>query len=79
MATTASPRLGHLARAARDRHAVAGFYEDLLDLQIVRQTRNALIGDAVLLSGRPVEEDHELGLLTNRPRAARPEAVGHSR
>lgn len=50
MTTTASRRLGHVARTARNPHTVAAFYTDLLDLQIVRQTRNPLIGDAVLLS-----------------------------
>jgi len=54
-------------RDHRPRPCVRGeCYRDLLDLQIVRRTSNPLIGDAVLLSGDPADEDHELVLLTNR-------------
>ena len=63
--TTTPPRLGHLAVAASDPQRLATFYQDLLDLQIVRQTTNPQAGDAVLLSGDPQIEDHELVLLTN--------------
>ena len=66
MPTSRSPRLGHTAIIARDPACVGEFYRDLLDLQIVRRTSNPLIGDAVLLSGDPADEDHELVLLTNR-------------
>lgn len=44
---------------------LASFYRDLLDLQIVRDAGNPLTGDAVLLSGDPLREDHELVLLSN--------------
>jgi catechol-2,3-dioxygenase len=59
------PRLGQVAMAATDPQRVGAFYRDLLDLQIVRETRNGQIGAAVLLSGDPAAEDHELVLLTN--------------
>lgn len=59
------PRLGHVAIAATDPQRLAGFYRELLDLQIVRQNSNLQVGTAVLLSGAAAEEDHELVLLTN--------------
>ena len=65
MVGSTSPRLGHTAIHAREPERVAGFYRDLLDLQVVRQTSNPLAGDAVLLSGDPAREDHELVFLTN--------------
>lgn len=65
MNTTSSPRLGHVAIAVREPRRVAAFYRDLLDLQIVRDAGNQLTGDAILLSGDPVQEDHELVLFTN--------------
>lgn len=62
----ASPaRLGHVAIGVRDPERVADFYSELLDLQIVRQTSNPLVGDAALLSGDPGREDHELVLVAN--------------
>ena len=60
-----APRLGHTAIAAHDPVRMAEFYRDLLDLQIVRRNSNPLIGDAVLLSGDPAREDHELVFLSN--------------
>jgi catechol-2,3-dioxygenase len=57
--------LGHVAISANDPERVADFYCLLLDLQVVRQTSNPLVGDAVLLSGDPAREDHELVLVTN--------------
>lgn len=66
----ASPaRLGHIAISADDPECVADFYCLLLDLQVVRQTSNPLVGDAVLLSGDSAREDHELVLVTNRSAA----------
>jgi catechol-2,3-dioxygenase len=65
MRVKTSGRLGHVAIAAHDPARVAEFYCDLLDLQVVRQNSNPLIGDAVLLSGDPAREDHELVFLTN--------------
>jgi catechol-2,3-dioxygenase len=62
-------RLGHLAITADDPERTAEFYRELLDLHVVRQTSNPLIGDAVLLSGDPAREDHELVLLTRRSAA----------
>jgi catechol-2,3-dioxygenase len=59
------PRLGHTALSARGPAHLAEFYRDLLDLQLVRSTSNFATGDAVLLSGNPREEDHELVFLTN--------------
>ena len=59
------PRLGHVAIAARDAERAAEFYRELLDLRIVRRASNRLAGDAVLLSGDPVREDHELVFVTN--------------
>jgi catechol-2,3-dioxygenase len=64
--TSAVTRLGHTAIAARRPERVAEFYRDLLGLQIVRQTNNGLVGDAVLLTGDPAAEDHELVFVTNR-------------
>ena len=58
-------RLGHTAITVSDPARVAEFYRELLDLEIVRRTRSPLAGDAVLLSGEPSEEDHELVLTTN--------------
>jgi catechol-2,3-dioxygenase len=63
------PHLGHLAITANDPERAAEFYRELLDLQIVRETSNPLIGDAVMLSGDPVREDHELVLVTNHSAA----------
>jgi catechol 2,3-dioxygenase-like lactoylglutathione lyase family enzyme len=60
-----NPRLGHVTLPARDPEVAAGFYRDLLDLRVVRRTSNPLAGNAVLLSGDPVREDHELVFLTN--------------
>jgi catechol 2,3-dioxygenase len=62
------PRLGHAAIIARDPERAADFYRAWLGLQIVRRTSNPLAGDAVLLSGDPRREDHELAVLTD-PRA----------
>jgi catechol-2,3-dioxygenase len=59
------PRLGHIAVAARDPERAAGFYRELLDVRVVRRTRNPMAGDAVLLSGDPVREDHELVFVSN--------------
>ena len=66
MKLSPAPRLGHLAINADDPERAAEFYRELLDLQIVREASNPLIGDAVMLSGDPVREDHELVLVTNR-------------
>ena len=60
-----APRLGHVALNASVPQLLADFYRDLLDLQVVRHTSNSLAGDAVLLSGDPAREDHELVLLTS--------------
>jgi len=65
MHATTPPRLGHVAIAVREPRRVAAFYRDLLDLEIVRDGGNPLTGDAVLLSGDPSREDHELVLFTN--------------
>ena len=54
-----------MALVASDPQRLAAFYQDLLDLQIVRQTSNPQVGAAVLLSGDPGIEDHELVFLTN--------------
>jgi catechol 2,3-dioxygenase len=59
------PRLGHVAITAGDPESAAEFYQELLDLRIVRQTSNPLAGDAVLLSGDPDREDHELVFVNN--------------
>ena len=59
------PRLGHVAITAGDPESAAEFYQELLDLRIVRQTSNPLAGDAVLLSGDPLREEHELAFVTN--------------
>jgi len=66
MSTTKSPRLGHVAISVRSPDRVAAFYRDLLGLQITRQGGNPLTGHAVLLSGDPAREDHELALFSNR-------------
>jgi catechol-2,3-dioxygenase len=63
--TRKPPRLGHVALTASHPRRLATFYQDLLDLQIVRQTSNSQTGTAVLLSGDPQLEDHELVFLTN--------------
>jgi catechol-2,3-dioxygenase len=60
-----APQLGHVAICARDPVHVAEFYRELLDLKLVRHTTNPQVGDAVLLSGDPAREDHELVFLTN--------------
>jgi catechol-2,3-dioxygenase len=62
-------RLGHVALAAERPEHLESFYRDLVGLQLVRRAGNELAGRAVLLSGRPAEEDHELVLLGN-PQAA---------
>jgi catechol-2,3-dioxygenase len=74
--TTADPvianhrvRLGHVALAAARPDRLEFFYRDLIGLQVVHRGGNELAGGAVLLSGRPEEEDHELVLLNN-PQAA---------
>jgi catechol 2,3-dioxygenase-like lactoylglutathione lyase family enzyme len=59
------PGPGHLAITARYPERVAEFYQELLDLPIVRQTSNPLIGDATLPSEDPSREDHQLAFLTN--------------
>jgi catechol-2,3-dioxygenase len=59
-------RLGHVAIAVRGPRSVATFYRDLLDLEIDPCASTPLTGDAVLLSGDPAQEDHELALLSNR-------------
>ena len=64
-AKATSTRLGHTAIATQDPARVAQFYRGLLDLQIVRQTSSPAVGDAVLLTGDPAREEHELVLLTN--------------
>ena len=64
MTTVTPPKVGHIARAARDPHGLAEFYRDLLDLRIVREVGNRLAGDSVLLSGHPDKEDHELVFIT---------------
>ena len=66
MEPSSTPRLGHLAINADDPETAAEFYRELLGLKVVRQTSNPLIGDAVMLSGDPVREDHELVLVTHR-------------
>jgi catechol 2,3-dioxygenase-like lactoylglutathione lyase family enzyme len=76
MDTTGPPCLGHIAIAVGEPRRVAAFYRDLLDLQIVRDGGNQLTGDAVLLSGDPGREDHELMLLTNAGAEHIPVAVG---
>lgn len=65
MTSVTAPVLGHLAMTVRDPQRMAEFYSEMLGLQIVRQAVSALMGDAVLRSRRPAEEDHELVLLTN--------------
>jgi len=67
--TLTPPHVGHIATVTRNPHGLAEFYRDLLDLQIVREASNQIMGDAVLLSGRPDDEDHELVFVT------KPEAI----
>jgi catechol-2,3-dioxygenase len=62
-------RLGHVALAVASPARVEAFYRDLVGLPVVRRGGNAATGDAVLFSGRPAEDDHELVLLSN-PQAA---------
>jgi catechol-2,3-dioxygenase len=69
MTAPTPPHVGHIARVTKDPHGLAEFYRDLLDLQIVREASNQIMGDAVLLSGRPNDEDHELVFVTE------PEAI----
>jgi catechol-2,3-dioxygenase len=69
MTTLTPPHVGHVATVTRDPHRLAEFYRDHLDLQIVREASNQIMGDAVLLSGRPNDEDHELVFVT------KPEAI----
>ena len=69
MSPRTPPHVGHIARLTSDPHRLAHFYRDLLDLQIVREASNRIMGDAVLLSGRPDDEDHELVFVT------KPEAI----
>ena len=64
-----APRLGHVALPARRPVELAGFYRELLGLELVRTADNDLGGTMALLSGAPREEDHELVFLT-RPEAA---------
>jgi FAD/FMN-containing dehydrogenase/catechol 2,3-dioxygenase-like lactoylglutathione lyase family enzyme len=59
-----APRLGHVALPARRPIELAGFYRELLGLELVRTTDNELGGTMALLSGAPREEDHELVFLT---------------
>jgi catechol-2,3-dioxygenase len=65
MHTSEPPRLGHTAISALHPSHVAEFYRDLLDLQLVRETSNPVTGEAVLLTGNPQREDHELVFLAN--------------
>jgi catechol 2,3-dioxygenase-like lactoylglutathione lyase family enzyme len=65
----ATVRLGHVALAAARPDRLESFYRELIGPQLVRRAGNALTGPAVLFSGRPAEEDHELVLLGN-PHAA---------
>jgi catechol-2,3-dioxygenase len=67
--TLTPPHVGHIAKVTSDPHRLAEFYRDLLDLQIMREASNQTMGDAVLLSGRPKDEDHELVFVT------KPEAI----
>jgi catechol 2,3-dioxygenase len=62
-------RLGHVALAVANPERLEAFYRDLVGLEVVRRQVNEYIGGAVLFSGRPTEEDHELVLLSN-PQAA---------
>jgi FAD/FMN-containing dehydrogenase/catechol 2,3-dioxygenase-like lactoylglutathione lyase family enzyme len=64
-----APRLGHVALAARRPIELAGFYRELLGLELVRTTEHEHGGTMALLSGAPREEDHELVFLT-RPEGA---------
>ena len=66
MDVSTPPRLGHIALTARDPECAAEFYRELLDLRIVRHTNNPVAGDAVLLSGDPAREDHELVFVSNQ-------------
>ncbi len=59
-----APRLGHVALPAEHPVELAGFYRELIGLELVRTTDNALGGTMALLSGAPHEEDHELVFLT---------------
>jgi catechol-2,3-dioxygenase len=59
------PRLGHVALPASDPHRLGGFYRDLLDLQIVRETDHPLAGQEVQLTGHPLDGSHELVFFTN--------------
>jgi catechol 2,3-dioxygenase len=62
-------RLGHVALAVRNPDRLESFYRDVIGLQLMRRHFNEHTGDAVLFSGNPDEEDHELVLLSN-PQAA---------
>jgi catechol-2,3-dioxygenase len=68
MTTPTPPHVGHIATGTRDPHGLAEFYRDLIGLQIVREASNQIMGDAVLLSGRPNDEDHEL-VFVSKPEA----------
>jgi catechol-2,3-dioxygenase len=68
MTTPTPPHVGHIATSTRDPHGLAEFYRDLIGLQIVREASNQIMGDAVLLSGRPNDEDHEL-VFVSKPEA----------
>lgn len=67
--TARAPRLGDVAFVAHRPIELAGFYQELLGLELVRTTDNERGGRTELLSAAPGEEDHELVLLS-RPQAA---------
>ena len=58
-------RLGHVALAVASPERLEPFYRDVVGLQVVRRDGNADTGAAVLFSGHPAAEDHELVLLSN--------------
>jgi catechol-2,3-dioxygenase len=65
----AQVRFGHVAIPARSPGALAGFYRDVLGLDVTLEGSIPAMGDFVFLTDRPGEEIQTLALMT-RPEAA---------